>query len=73
MTRGGARGRRVEPVKTRTRIDDGGRSKLSDLGEGEDDSGGSGSGCRAWTGEARAGPSAEMAREVHAWRQYWRR
>jgi len=49
--RGGAEGKRVEPVMSRTRIDDGGGSK-SDLGEGKDDDGGSRSRRHARTGEA---------------------
>ena len=42
----------------------------SDLGEGEDDGGGSGSRRRAQMGEAQAGPLAEMARDGRgAWRR----
>ena len=42
----------------------------SDLGEGEDDGGGSGSRRRAQMGEARARPLAEMARDGRgAWRR----
>ena len=54
---------RVEPTMTRTTIYDSGGSK-SNLGEGEDDGGRSGSRRRAWKGEARAGPPVDTAREV---------
>ena len=43
---------------------------LAEIGEGEDDGGGSGSRRRARMGEARAGPLAEMARDGRgAWRR----
>ena len=63
MTRGGARGRSMDPAMTRMRIDDDGGSK-SDLGEGKEDGGGSRSGCCGWMGEAQARPSMKMVREV---------
>jgi hypothetical protein len=62
----------LEPVMTRTRIDDDGRSG-SDLSQGEDESGESGSGRRAEMGEARARPPVESARQVRAWRWCWMR
>jgi hypothetical protein len=42
------------------------------LGKGKDDGDGSRSRRHARTGEARAGPPAETAREVCAWRRCWR-
>ena len=55
----------MELAMMRTRIDGGGGSRL-DLGDDEDNGGGSKSWCHTWTGEAQAWPPMETVREVRA-------